>query len=138
MISLEEVRSTVVAAFKSAHEVSYSGVLVNYPNYVVVDLEHQRAPFVSIEMELTDTSQAAIGEREITAQGVLRVYYYYRDGTGMSGAFSYIDAMNDNLGMMWLGGVYYQSAKVLDVVSFPGWKGKLLEFKFAVVDGVEC
>lgn len=128
----------MVSTFKAAHEVSFSGTLVNYPNYVVVDLEHQRVPFVSIEIELTDTSMSALGEREITAQGVLRVYYYYREGTGMSGAFSYTDVLNDQLGMTWLAGVYYQAANVLDVVSFPGWVGKLLEFKFDVVDGVEC
>lgn len=138
MISLEEIRQTVIASFKAAHEVSYSGTLVNYPNFVVVDLENQKAPFVSVELELTDTSQSALGEREITGQGVLRVYFYYRDGTGMSGSFSYADSLNNNLGMTWLAGIYYQAANVLDVVSFPGWAGKLLEFKFDVVDGVEC
>lgn len=138
MISLEEVRQTAIGHFNTAHNVSYAGTLVNYPNLVVVDLEHQVVPFVSVEINFRNTSQSELGQKEILAQGELVAYFYVRDGEGSAAGLRYADELNELLGMELKGEIYYQAASVLDVVTFPGWKGKMIAFKFDVVRGVDC
>ncbi len=138
MISLETVRQTIASNFQTAHTVGYSTTLVNYPNLVVVDLERQEDPFVSVEIELERTPQAAIGEREILVHGDLRAYFYYRIGTGTSDSLTYADALNEQLGMQLLGEIYFQAVQTMRVHTFPGWEGLMCMFSFDVVAGIDC
>jgi len=135
MISLEEVRQTVIGAFQTIHE-AHSSLLVNYPNFVVVDIEHQKDPFISVELDLKDISQAAIGERELLIPGILRVYFYYRDGQGSSGSYSYTDMLNTYLGMTQIDAIWYHAAKPMTVKTFPGWLGTMNTLRFDVVKGL--
>ena len=138
MISLEEVRQVVVGAFQTFQNANYPSMLVNYPNFVVVDLEHQELPFISLDIEFNETAQAALGEQEIFVRGRLNIYYYYRTGGGVSGSYSYTDALNSNLGMSMIDGVRYEATQVVNVVSFPGWKGCMNTIPFVIVEGVVC
>jgi len=138
MISLEEVRQSIISTFKGIHDAGYSSTLVNYPNYVVVDLEHQRDPFVSVELETAKIDKGGVGEREIFVRGILRVYYYYRDGTGVANAYTYTDYLNNYLSMTLVGAIQYEAIDVLNVVSFPGWKGCMNSVPFSVVKGLNC
>jgi len=58
MISLEEIRQVVTQEFKTAHDLAYPNILVNYPNFLVVDIEHQVQPFVNINIDFGETSRA--------------------------------------------------------------------------------
>jgi hypothetical protein len=129
---LEDVRQSVIGAFQTAHAVSYSATKVNYPNLVVVDLEHQAAPFVSVELDLSAVTKAALGDSELLVPGVLQVYFYYRQGTGTLDAFKYTDSMNANLCMRQIGSVYYHAVKPIPVTTFPAWVGMLNYIKFDV------
>jgi len=138
MISLEEVRQSVVAAFKDVHDTHYSSTLVNYPNFTVVDLEHQTDPFVNVELDFTNTEQAALGEKEIYVHGILYVTFYFRDGSGMSGAYSYTDMLNQYLGMSVFNSIGYQAAKVINIQTFPGWQGSMNQIPFDIVTEANC
>ncbi len=138
MLSLEEVRQVVMTTFKSVHDVYYPTMLVNYPNFVVVDLEHQIDPFITVELDFDKTPQAALGEKEINVHGTLIVYFYYRIGTGMSGAYDYTDTLNEYLGMSLIDSIKYQAVSVNNIVSFPGWEGVMNSVVFDVVKGLEC
>jgi len=134
MIDLEEVRQTVVAAFKTAHEVSYSATLVNYPNFVVVDLERQVEPFVSLELDIK-AERSSIGEKILWVEGTLSPIFYYRDGKGYSGAVEYTDMLISSLSMKTIDNVYYDVVMPLNIITFPGWKGLMNNIKFKIVDG---
>ena len=134
MNNLEEVRQVVIGAFKTAHGVSYSTTLVNYPNFVVVDLERQEDPFVSLELSIKP-ERAAVGEMDTWIEGTVSVIYYFREGQGSSGAYEYTDMLNNSLAMETINDVYYDVIQPFNVVSFPGWKGVMNEMKFKVVDG---
>lgn len=138
MTSTETVRQTVIAAFKAVHEANYSSTPVNYPNYVVVDLEHQALPFVSVEFSIDESDRAALGERDIFVQGTLRVYYYFRDGGGLDGAYSYTDMLNEYLGMTQADSISYRAVQTLNISSFPGWQGVMNAIKFDVVAVPSC
>ena len=60
---LEDVRQSVVGAFKSVQDTYYPTTLVNYPNITVVDLEHQVDPFVSLSLDLSKATQAALADK---------------------------------------------------------------------------
>ena len=138
MISLEDVRQEVIGAIQSFQETHYPTMKVNYPNFTVVDIEHQKDPFIKVELDFKDIEQAAIGERELLVPGILRVYFYYREGQGMSGAYSYTDALNTYLGMTQVGAIWYHVAKPMNIKTFPGWEGCLNTIKFDVVKGLVC
>ena len=133
MISLEEVRQVVTREFKLAHEAAYPTMLVNYPNFLVVDIEHQVDPFINISIDFGDTSRAAMGEREIMGQGTLVVIFYYKEGGGTSGAYSYTDFLNTALSMQELNSLYYSAASTIPIQTFPGWKGIMNRLAFEVV-----
>jgi len=138
MISLEEVRQAVIGNIQSVHETHYPTTKANYPNFSVVDLEHQKDPFIKVELDLKDVEQAAIGERELSVPGILRVYFYYREGQGMSGAYSYTDMLNTYLGMSQIDAVWYHAAKPMIIKTFPGWEGCMNTIKFEVVKSLVC
>ncbi len=138
MISVEEVRQEIISVFKTAHDIAYPSILVNYPNYLVVDLEHQEDPFVSVGLDLNETPVAALGEREILVNGTLILYYYYREGSGVAGAFSYTDFINSELGMRLENAIQYHAVKSLGIQSFPGWGGRMNSLPFDVVRSIAC
>lgn len=138
MIQLEDVRQSVITTFKSYHDAINPTVLVNYPNYTVVDIERQKDPFVNVELDLNDTPRAALGEKEILVRGVLHVYYYFRDGSGMAGAYEYADSLNQYISMSLVDSVQYEEVKGYDIQTFPGWKGRLNSIKFNIVDQNVC
>ncbi len=138
MISFEEVRQVGIAAYNDVHVVSFPTIPVNYPDRIVVDLEHQVDPFVSVELEFNPASQTALGERELFVSGFLRLYHYTKDGTGTSASLVYVDDVNEELALKNINNVWFGAPDILDVVSFPGWKGKLVGLEFKVSDGVSC
>ncbi len=137
MISLEDVRSSAMVAFKSVHEPNYPTMLVNYPNFVVVDLERQKDPFVSVEIMFDRTPRASLGARDILVEGTLNVYYYFREGHGLSGAYSYTDILNEYLGMSLIDGLQYRAVQTLNVQTFPGWRGVMNSITFDAGQGSE-
>lgn len=138
MISLEEVRQTVINAFQTAHAISYSGTLVNFPNYVVVDLENQKNPFVSVDLSIDKSERLAIGEVDIFVQGTLRAYYYFREGKGLSNAYTYTDMLNNELCLREVDSVNYHAVDTSNVISFPGWQGVMNSVKFDIVMSGSC
>ncbi len=134
MVYLEDVRKSVMSTFHAAHIINYSATPVNYPNLLVVDIEHQLDPFVSVDLEFRNTSRASLGEREIFVNGALIVYYYCQDNTGSTAAMQYSDFLNDSIAMRVIDSVAYQAVQVVDIVTFPGWVGKMNTLVFDVVD----
>lgn len=137
MISLEEVRQVVIAEFKRVHNLAYSATSVNYPNFRVVDIEHQRLPFVDVSVLLEKTDQAAVGEQEIFVIGRLTPIFYYQVGRGGQGYLAYTDMLNAELGMKSLNSVHYNAVRPIPVFTYPGWLGYANDIKFEVV-AAEC
>ena len=135
MNNLEEVRQVVIGAFKTAHGVSYSTTLVNYPNFVVVDIENQVDPFVSVELDLRKVERSSIGEKDTWIEGTVSAIFYFREGKGSSGSLEYTDMLNNSIAMETINNIYYDVIRPLNVVTFPGWKGVMNDIKFKVVDG---
>jgi len=133
---LEDVRQEVIGAFKGVHDAHYPATKVNYPNFVVVDLEHQVDPFVSVALDLSLASRAAIGDNEMIVPGLLLVYYYFREGTGSAGSFGYTDMLNQYLCMQQIGSIAYGAAKPMSIRSFPVWDGLLNYIKFDICSTV--
>ena len=133
MIQLEDIRQSVMGTFQTAQAGVYPSMLVNYPNIIVVDIEHQLDPFISVDLEFRDISRAAMGEREIFGHGALIVYYYFQDNTGTSAALQYADFLNANIAMQEINSVAYQAVQSIDIRTFPGWAGKMNTIIFDVV-----
>ena len=138
MIKLEEVRQTLVSTIQSVHAANYPTILVNYPNNLVVDIEHQELPFVSVELSFDDTPRAALGEKEILVTGAARLIYYHREGKGFQGAFSYTDMLNEHLALQLTDSIQYDACQVITIKTFPGWVGEMNSIRFNVVQGLGC
>jgi len=138
MISVEEVRQEIITTFKAAQNSFYPSMLVNYPNYMVVDIEHQEEPFVTVGLDLTETPVAALGEREILVNGSLFLFYYYRTGTGVASSFTYTDFVNMQLGMKLEGAIQYQAVHSAIFQDIPGWDGRVTTLPFIVVSSISC
>lgn len=134
MISIEEVRQVVIAEFKRVHELAYSATAVNYPNFRVVDIEHQRDPFVDVAVLFESTAQAALGEAEIFVMGRLVPIFYYQEGRGGQGYLDYTDMLNTELAMETLNGVHYHAVHPVPVHTYPGWLSCANNLIFEVVD----
>ena len=138
MISVDQVRIELVSAFKAVHEANYPSVPANYPNLTVVDIERQRDPFVSVDIDITNMMQAALGERELLVPGFLNVYYYLRTGTGTTLAYQYTDMLNEYLGMTQIGALRFRPVVLRKIQTFPGWEGFMNSLQFDVVQSVTC
>ncbi len=138
MISLDDVREETLTVFKAVHDAYHPTVLVNYPNFVVVDIENQEDPFVSVELSMVNSVQAAMGEREILVPGTLTATYYFREGKGLSSAYVYTDTLNNYIGMTQVGALYFHAVQPMDVQTFPGWKGVMNSIRFDVVKELLC
>lgn len=133
MISLEEVRREVVGMFKRVHETFYSEIKVNYPDYVIIDIERQKDPFVSVDIDLSGVKRAAYGEREILVPGHLEVFFYSRLNTGMAESLKYTDMLTENLSQLQVGSVCYGALSPRQVQTFPDWKGVKNVIRFDIV-----
>jgi len=128
--SLELVRQAVTQDFKAFHETYFPDLLVNYENYVVVDIEHQTEPFVSLELKF-DPSFSGLGMQDIDISGEMYAVYYYQQGKGGQGKLEYTDQLNSILGMkVSANGIYYREVVPTPVTTFPGWQGWMNRMKF--------
>lgn len=132
MTALNDVRSAVISAFKTVHDAHAPTVKVNYPNLVVVDIEHQTDPFVTLSLDTQGITRAALGETELLVPGFLFVYYYFLENTGTASAYSYTDMLNTYLCMRQVGSIAYGPARPIMIETFPGWKGFMNSIKFDV------
>ncbi len=133
--STEIIRQKVIAAFKTIHEANYPSTLCNYPNFTVVDFEHQIEPYVTVEIDINPGKQLEIGSTDTFPTGLLSVYFYYPAGKGLSGACSYTDMLMTEMGLNNLNGIQYGPVSPVPV-NFQGWPGKLNMIKFNVQE--EC
>jgi hypothetical protein len=133
MISLEEVRQVVTAEFQRVHELNYPTMPVDYANFQVVDVEHQRLPFVVFDLRIDESARGELGEREIFVRGTLSPIFYYMQGRGGQGHLEYMDMLNRELGMQILNSVHYHAVRPTQVSTFPGGGGALNSIKFDVV-----
>ncbi len=139
MISFEYVRQKIIAMFKTAHDANYPSTLVNYPNFIVVDLDHQKDPFASVHLSIErQTKQLALGVKELHVIGMLSVSYYFLEGKGLSGAYSYVDMLNTAIGLKNVDGIVYSMADPVNIKTFPGWEGLLSNISFQVPMGADC
>ena len=130
MISLNDVRKNLISEFKVVHEAHYPNLLVNYPNFVVVDIEVQTDPFVSVGIYFDNVDQAVLGEDELDVTGRLAVSYYFRQGVGTKSAYDYTDMLNNHLAMRKIGGLWVSPAKPFNISTYPGWNGILNSMRF--------
>lgn len=140
MTSLDEVRIAVIRAFRAVHQANYPTTKVNYPDHLVVDLEHQSEPFISVEIDLTGVTHASMGEKDILVPGILHVIHYSREGTGTSQGLKYLDMLNgdDGLALKQVGEIFFNVAKPIPVKTFPEWKGLMCSMRFDLSKGTIC
>ena len=138
MTSLEEVRQTLTEAFQTIHEANYPNVPVNYPNFKVVDIEHQKTPFVEFEILFDDVVQGELGQNELFVRGSITPIFYYQEGRGGQGYLEYTDMLNEHIGMQTINDVHYGAVLPMRVTTFPNWRGSMNMIRFQVVKGLEC
>ena len=136
--AINDIRDSVLGVFKVAHLAEYSTTLVNFPNKVVVDIEKQKDPFVSVDLDFERIEQSALGEDDILAIGALQVYFYFREGTGVMEAFKYYDSISAAIANQVNDSLFFEPAQIITVQTFPGWVGKMCTFRFQLVEGVSC
>lgn len=129
---LEDVRKSVIQTFSDVQGIYYPDMKVGYPNWNIVDIEHQVDPFAKVSLDLSKAERAALGDTEQLVPGVLEVYYYFREGTGTSAATKYTDVLNAHMCMQQVGDIYYHAVKPMNVKTFPAWVGVLNYIKFDI------
>lgn len=137
MTLLNEVRHEVISAFQGVHEAHYPDIKVNYPNLNIVDIEHQKDPFVTIVLDLSASQRAALGETELLVPGYLFVYYFFLKNTGTSGAYGYVDMLNTYIGMQQIGPITYDAVQPTSVESTPGWNEMMCAIRFDISSACE-
>lgn len=135
---LNDVRQEVITAFTDAHQAHYPTTKVNYPNLMIVDIEHQVDPFVSVELDTSRLEQAALGENELLVPGILYIYFYFQKGTGTAHAYDYTDMLNQYLGMQHIGAIYYEAVRPISIETFPGWIGFMNVVRFQISKETVC
>ena len=131
MSTLESIRQSLISVFKTAHDALYPGVLCNYPNHAVVDIDRQRDPFVSVELVFQGAEQAMLGDSDTEAHGIMSVTFYVQDGDGMKSASEYADAIMQELAAQYASsGVFVFAPSIHTVRTFEGWSGLMLAFRF--------
>jgi len=130
MKALNDVRKSLLSAFQSFHEANYPELKVNYPNLVVVDIEHQLDPFISLEIHFDNLDQATLHDDELEITGRFVVYYYFRFGKGTQGALEYTDALNQQFCQRIVGELWLRPARPYNISTFPGWSGVLNSIPF--------
>jgi len=129
---IEEVRSTVMSLFKSLHTGAYPAMLVNYPNLLAVDIEHQTDPFISVEITAGETSDIDYlgSEGDVIIEGSILINYLIPLGKGTTGAASYSDLLKNNIANKRLSGITYGPLRVFSVSPYPGIVGQCNKISF--------
>lgn len=87
MISLDEVRSTVIETIKNLHITNYPTIPINYPNKFVVDLENFAGTFfVTVSVNYGGTLVATdITGTNAEVYGTVTVSTVFKTNTGKTG-----------------------------------------------------
>ena len=91
MISLDEVRSTIIETIKNLHATNYPTIPINYPNKFVVDLENFSGTFfVTVSVNYGDTLVATdITGTNAEVHGTVTVSTVFKANTGLNGTTMY-------------------------------------------------
>jgi hypothetical protein len=130
----EEIRNTIISAFKTAHSGSaFSSYPVDYPNYRAVDLEKQSGPFLSIELNFgRKVNTVAIGDSNVSITGELFVNFVVKDGVGMSGAAKYTDMLISTFVGKQISNISYEQLTTTNYSPYKGFWGCMNRIYFTV------
>lgn len=132
MISLEDVRDAVITSFRTLHNVSYSTVPVNYPNFFVVDLEHFTGSFfVNVNLNYGyDVSIADLGGGNNIIKGTLEITTVAKYGTGTKNMSTYSNMLMNGFLSKTLSGVNYTRMRTYQISPYPGYTGVMNVVEF--------
>lgn len=132
MISLEDIRDTVITSFRTLHNASYPTVPVNYPNFFVVDLEHFTGSFfVNVNINYGyDVWIADLGSGNNIIKGTLEVSTVTKYGTGTKAMSTYSNMLMTNFLSKTLSGINYTRMRTYQISPYPGYTGimNIIEF----------
>lgn len=128
----EDLRQKLITAYKTAHDVSYAGLPVNYPNRTVVDPEGRSDPFVVFGVVLTKNKQLEMGARNLRITGELLVTYHYRPGSGSSGSTNFSDFLMYTFGLRTITGITFREVSPYNSAGQEGWEGTLNVIPFTI------
>lgn len=135
MISLEDIRDTVITSFRTLHNASYSTVPVNYPNFFVVDLEHFTGNFfVNVNLNYGyDVSISDLGSGSSVVRGTLEVSTVTKFGTGTKNVSTYSNMLMSNFLSKTLSGVNYTRMRSYQISPYPGYTGIMNVIEFICI-----
>ena len=135
MISLDEVRSTIIETIKNLHATNYSTIPINYPNKFVVDLENfAGAFFVTVSVNYGDTLVATdITGTNAEVYGTVTVSTVFKTNTGLNGTTLYSNMLLGGLLFKTISGVNYVDMKSVEINPYPGYKGIANIIRFMVI-----
>ena len=135
MISLDEVRSTVIETIKNLHVANYSAIPINYPNKFVVDLENFAGTFfVTVSVNYGDTLVATdITGTNAEVHGTVTVSTVFKANTGLNGTTLYSNMLLGGLLFKTVSGVNYVDMKSVEISPYPGYKGIANIIRFMII-----
>ena len=135
MISLDEVRGTIIETIKGLHVANYSAIPINYPNKFVVDLENFAGTFfVTVSVNYGDTLVATdITGDNAEVHGTVTVSTVFKTNTGLNGTTLYSNMLLGGLLFKTISGVNYVDMKSVEINPYPGYKGIANIIRFTVI-----
>ena len=135
MISLDEVRSTIIETIKNLHAANYSAIPINYPNKFVVDLENFTGTFfVTVSVNYGGTLVATdITGTNAEVYGTVTVSTVFKTNTGLNGTTLYSNMLLSSLLFKTISGVNYVDMKSVEINPYPGYKGIANIIRFMVI-----
>jgi hypothetical protein len=131
-MTFEEFRETVVAKFQTVHTAAYPTTLVDYPNRIIVDVEHQKNPWVSLELVINSHKQLCFGQSFTRISGWFYVATFVRSGEGTKWQTQYTDFLDQNFSLKVIDEITFKEIVPLPGVSYPAWHAvrNMLPFTF--------
>jgi len=128
----EDLRQKLMTVYKTAHDVSYPSLAVNYPDRTVVDPEGRSDPFVVLGVVLSKNKQMELGSRRVKVNGEMLITYHYRPGSGLSGSTNFSDFLFNSFGLRTLSGITFKEVSPYNSAGRDGWEGTLNVIPFTI------
>ncbi|MFA5436190.1 MAG: hypothetical protein WC372_09155 [Candidatus Neomarinimicrobiota bacterium] len=120
-MTFEEFRQTIIGVFKTAHDTSYPATLVDYPNQQVVDVEHQKDPWVRLELVTNDNRQMCFGQSFTRVSGWLYIAVNVLPNSGTKWQTQYTDFLDSQFSLQVIQGITFKELVPLPGVLYPAW-----------------
>lgn len=127
----DDLRKKLLAGVRDALAAQYPNMLVNYPDREAVDPGSQIEPFCAVTYE-TMPVQKGLSRNSYKVPGNLRITYFYRPNTGLSGSTVFSDFLTTYFGLKVVNGITFKAVRPYPNAGMKGWSGTLNVIPFYI------